>query len=338
MIKVSFKNLSENFKRYNFVRVLRQGDYMYNYKIEGDVTKKVLSKYNSGSYTDVDELIDKLKTAESSFLTLDIPEYIAPEFEKMDKLVIDKEDIKKQAEDSLFEYRNSNLNNIENNYINKEKELNENKTDLISANINAKEELSKYYDTARENASNDALKRGLARSSIIINKLDAFNNDEINTYKELDKEYNDNLMVIEFELNSLTKQKQQAINDFDIAYAVKLNDAITKLNADLAEKQAEIIKYNNEIAEKEKKYLDDYNELVKDIKSKNIDKDADLMDLSAKYGSKVIENYRKNLINEIFNSYAKNMEKEKVLDLLNNNEDLRKVLGSNLEDILNNYK
>lgn len=190
----------------------------------------------------------------------------------------------------------------------------------------------------RENSSNDALKRGLSRSSIVINQLDAFNKDELNTYKALEKDYNDKLDEINFELNSLNQQKQQALADFDIAYAVKLNDQINTLTNNLLEKQTAIIKYNNEIFEKERDYKDKYNSLVADIKEKNINKDANWAELIAKYGEKVIYGYKNNQINNLVDSYFKNMSKEEILNILNTNAELRKALGNNLESIIARYQ
>ena len=209
---------------------------------------------------------------------------------------------------------------------------------MINNNEETKKKIDLYYDNARQQTSDDALKRGLARSSIVINQLDAFNKDELKTFEALEKDFNNNLNAIDFEINSLTKQKEQALADFDIAYAVKLNDAINNLNTELSKKQAEIIKYNNDIAEKEKEYLNNYNKLVNDIKNKNIDKDVKMIDLTAEYGEKVVSNYRKNILNNIVNSYFAGMDKNEVLSILQNNDDLKSALGSYYQDILDKYR
>jgi len=312
---------------------------MYNYKIDDGVTKKVLNSYNSNSKkSSIDDLIDKLNVANESFTTMEIPEYVAPDFEKMEKLEISQDDVKKQAESSLVEFKNNSLKQIDDNIDSKSNQLNSNRETLINNNEETKKKIDLYYDNARQQTSDDALKRGLARSSIVINQLDAFNKDELKTFEALEKDFNNNLNAIDFEINSLTKQKEQALADFDIAYAVKLNDAINNLNTELSKKQAEIIKYNNDIAEKEKEYLNNYNKLVNDIKNKNIDKDVKMIDLTAEYGEKVVSNYRKNILNNIVNSYFAGMDKNEVLSILQNNDDLKSALGSYYQDILDKYR
>jgi len=185
---------------------------MYNYKIDDGVTKKVLNSYNSNSKkSSIDDLIDKLNVANESFTTMEIPEYVAPDFEKMEKLEISQDDVKKQAESSLVEFKNNSLKQIDDNIDSKSNQLNSNRETLINNNEETKKKIDLYYDNARQQTSDDALKRGLARSSIVINQLDAFNKDELKTFEALEKDFNNNLNAIDFEINSLTKQKEQAL-------------------------------------------------------------------------------------------------------------------------------
>lgn len=338
-MKVSYNKILEKVCRVNSANLFKEGGIVNNYTIDDEVTKKVLKTYSSNQKnSNIDELISKINQVDESFAITDIPEYEAPQFEKLENINISDEEIKEQAENSLYDYKQSSLKKIEDEISEKESTLNQNLEDLNTNVTNSKQTLEAYYDDKREDTSNDALKRGLSRSSIVINQLDAFNKDEIATYNQIEKEYQENLNSINFELNSLNLQKQQALDDFDIAYAVKLNEQISALNNELLEKQAEITKYNNEIVKQEEDYKQKYNELVNDIKNKNIDTDAKLIDLTAKYGEKVIENYRKSKVNSLVDTYFRDMEKEDIINELNNNESLRIALGSYLDEIIARYQ
>lgn len=338
-MKIIYNNILKKICRLNTYMTIYKGVSMNNYKIDDETTKKVLSSYNNAKDAgDIDKLIKQINQANETFCVVELPEYEEPSLERLEQIELNEDDIRKQAENSLLEYKNSSVSKIESDVKEKENMLNQNLEDLDKSKEESKVEIANYYDNIREISSNDALKRGLARSSIVINQLDAFNNDELNTYKALEKDYNEKIDEINFELNSLNQQKEQALADFDIAYAVKLNDQINTLTNSLLEKQTEIIKYNNEISEKEKDYKDKYNSFITDIKEKNINKDIDIAELIAKYGEKVISGYKNNQINNLVDSYFKNMSKEDILNILNTNEELRKALGSKLDSIIQRYQ
>jgi len=196
--------------------------------IDDESTGKVLEIASSNNG---DELINKIKNFTSKFegSTNNVPENNVS-FEKLDNIKIDDEQIRNKAEEELFDYKKENYDKILNQTAEREDELLENKASLKENYNAAVENIANSYDKVRESASNDALKRGLQRSSIVINKLDAFNQDEINTYNALNKELTDSLNEIDFELNSLEAQQELALDEFDITYAVKLNNKISSLS------------------------------------------------------------------------------------------------------------
>lgn len=336
---MTYSELLNKICRINVSNTIKQGECMHNYKFSEDLTNKVIQSYEkSRSKNNVDDLVNEIHRTNEMFTIVDIPEYKDVAFDRMENVSISAEEIEKQAIESLADYKNTNINNIEKGINEKSDALNKNKVDLIESAEAEKKNIEKYYDNAIQTASDDALRRGLSRSSIVINKIDAFNQDELQAYKDLEKEYSSKLNAIDFELNSLNQQKQQAINDFDIAYAVKLNDKIAKLTDDLRKQQEEILKYNNEIAEKEEDYKLKYKEMVNDIKNTNISNNLKMTDLVAKYGQNAINNYRYNQISDIVDKYFANMSKEEIVDILANNQQLKKELGSSFDSIVEKYR
>ena len=321
----------------NFSRVKNKGENMNNYSVDDAITKKVASAYDEDKEkNELDGVVGTINAINDSFGLIDIPDYKEPDFSRLDVPSKSSDDIESEAKNSLAEYRNKELAGIDSGIELKRDALNQNKIDLKENRDSMLSNINATYDRARENASNDALRRGVARSSIVVSILDAFSKDEIDSIGKVEKEYSDSLNAIDFEINALDAQRKQAISDFDIAYAVKLNDKINALTNEFEKKQSEIIKYNNDIAEKEKEYQENYAKLVADIKEKNIDNATKQSELIAKYGTKALANYTKNQVFAVLDNYMANKDKSKRIEVLTSSA-LKDALGSNYEEAYKKY-
>ena len=107
------------------------------------------------------------------------------------------------------------------------------------------------YSKLKQDASSDALKRGLARSSIVINVLDAFDKGYIEEINKINNEIQSKITSLEGQKSLLDEQRQSALNAFDINYALKLSSKIDDINKELYEQEQKVIEYNNQIAQKE---------------------------------------------------------------------------------------
>ena len=334
---MSYSEIQRVVKKINAFKVKNGGKFMNNYSIDDETSKKVRDVYSTNQNKDgLNDVINSIGKIKDSFNDVEIPEYEAPNFERMESVSKSDEDIKNEATNSLAEYKNSSLNSIDEEIENKRSELEDNKQTLADTKESSVSQVKSNYASAKKEASDDALKRGLARSSIAVSVLDAFSKDEIDTLNSIEKEYLTSLNELNFELNALDAQKKKALADFDIAYAVKLNDKISTLTNEYNEKQQEVIEYNNKIAEKEKDYLDKYNSLVADIQSGNYSNATKKAELYNKYGSKFISTYTKNQIYSVLDDYFANKSSEKIAEILNS-EDMKNALGSDYNDVLKRY-
>lgn len=305
--------------------------------IDKETSKKVDAITNNAY---ADELLDKIKDFNSKFdnSASDLPSNDL-DLKKLEDIVIDDKAIEKQANDELADYKKSNIDKIYNQTKAKEEELNSNKESLKENYSSSKARIEENYDNARQKASDDALRRGLSRSSIVINQLDAFNKEELDLYNQLDKDLTAKINQVDFELNALQTQQDLALSEFDIAYAVKLNSKINSLKQELIEKQNEVIKYNNQIAEKEAQYKLKYEQLEQDLKNDAWDKEKDLMNITTKYGSNAVQKYKQNQIYNMVDEYLASLSKEEAIKILENNNEIRNYLTStNLNTLLKKYK
>ena len=311
---------------------------MYQYKITSDLNEKAKSVLNTKKNSS--DILNKLKEVNSLFSVNEVENMPnSPTFERLKDVEIDNEKIKSQAEEELKEYRNNSISGIEDKYNKKGSELKSNIEDLKETATATKSEISNNFSNLREEASNDALKRGLARSSIVINTLDAFNNKEIETYNKIDKELSNNINAINFELNALTSNYEDALNNFDIDYASKLKEKIQSTTDKLKKQQEEVIKYNNEIAEKEAEFNTKLFELGEEIKDKNFEQNQDVVELYGKYGTMVVDKYKSNRMYDIALNYFSGINKDDALNELNNNSEFKILLGdANYQKLLNALK
>ncbi len=307
-----------------------------SYKVPDSITAKVqqiaVSENRKKKYSD---LYNKLDQVNNKFST-NVNNENLPDSITLDRIDFKKpsnEEIKLNSENLLADYKNSGIKNIEDNYKLKYDELNSNKSEAINQTENTKNNLKQYYENAKTNAEYEASKRGLNRSSIIVNQLDAFSNAEINDYKELDQKLGDQINAINFEINALSSQKQNALNSFNISYAVKLQEKIDELNTKLSKTEQEVIKYNNDIALKEAEYNKEISELKQKFENDSFDSSLDLAELYGKYGSGVIEKVKQDQLLLVAKQYLLSLPSSEQQELLNDQE-FKNKLGSSYNKLI----
>lgn len=316
---------------------------MYQYKVSDETSSQASKLFNTTSEKknkSVEDFVNDLKSINTGLTTtsnIDIPE--SPTFERMENIDIDNEKIKQDSITELEDYRNSSINNINKEYENKGKELEKNKEDLYTTTSELKDSVKQSYATAKENASNDAIKRGLARSSIVINTLDAFNNKELETYTQIDKELTNNINAINFELNALVSSKEEALNNFDIEYASKLTEKINQSTEKLREAQENVIKYNNQIAEKEAEFNQSVAELENKINNSTWDKEKDYAKFISDYGINVVNRVKNDMLLNTAKSYFASLSKREAAEIVTKYPEIIELLGEdNYKEILNMYE
>lgn len=174
-------------------------------------------------------------------ITYDRIEYDAPS----------DEEIEKRAQDSLKEYEHAGVSSIENEIAALLEKYTSDKNVNTAAYESTLKSLNDAYQSAIEAANNDALKRGLARSSIALNTTAAINSEKADKAAAAAAEYNRQDADLTSKINGLEVERQKAMDEFNISYTAKLTEEINKLKEQREELKNEAIKYNNTLAEKE---------------------------------------------------------------------------------------
>lgn len=249
---------------------------------------------------------------------------------------IDESAINKQAENELKSYKLEGEKAINSqNELAKSNLENQISSARESANT-SRQSTNSYYDNAKQQAENDALKRGLSRSSIIINTLAAFDANRIEKLNQIDKALTSQIQNLNDQIDVLNLEKQKALDDFNIDYATKLNNKISELKSDLTKRQDEVTEYNNKIAQIEAEYkrsaTKDNNEIIGDSYSELTDKIKLMTENEDVQKAVEKESYRAVL------NFLNSLEPEEAYSFIRSNDFLRQKLGSQYSAVLAYYR
>lgn len=155
------------------------------------------------------------------------------------------------AKDSLHGYRTDGVENIRKTSKAEAESLADKRASYESGLSGDLADLGSSYETAARNIDNDVLRRGLARSSIAAVAKSELEGDYAAAAAKLKTDYGVKIAEIDGEISSVGKKLETALNDFNLAYAAKLNEKLNELKAEREKKVTEVAKYNNEIRAKQ---------------------------------------------------------------------------------------
>lgn len=164
------------------------------------------------------------------------------------------EEIEKAAKEKVAYLEQVEKNNTESKYQtnlaaqqNTAKELEDNRTSSY-------QKLQQVYEALKQDAENDALKRGMARSSIITNKISDLGNSVIEGTATIEKSYNEKLGDINGKINTLNAELENALMELDLKYASQLTSEISSLKTERDNMVSSVAKENAESKQKDAAY------------------------------------------------------------------------------------
>ncbi|MBO4570115.1 MAG: hypothetical protein J5689_02755 [Clostridia bacterium] len=169
----------------------------------------------------------------------------------------------------------------------------------ISAQKNYKDSAVKIesaYDEAKENASADLLKRGLARSSIAVLSINGLEQEKTKQLTNLASELADKITSIDKEISKLKDEQEDAMDLLDIKFASELEDKIKAEQEKYYKLQKEAIEFNNNVKKLEKEY--GLKKEKQDAELNEVDDSDYLSDEEAEYKVLYITNYLNSLSRE----------------------------------------
>lgn len=207
---------------------------------------------------ETDELLKRLTEAEERYQK-QLEKAQAGSTLQQEKLEYDlptDEEIAAAAEREAKKYYDENAGKTNDKYDALSEELKAQADSRRVLTEQGEKQIEQTYQERRKDAENQALARGLGRSSIIMGQIEEFDRGRIDDANKLYAEYADALTEITSKLNSLEAKRTAELNALEYDSAGVTEESIRKLRDERDEKLAEMIKYNNTIAEKQQKYAD----------------------------------------------------------------------------------
>ncbi len=219
--------------------------------------------------------------------------------EKVEYTPSTDEQLQLKAESELSGDYAKEIQNLSDYTKNKGEQLAEYGQKLETDKAAALKETADAVASAKSSASDDMLKRGLGRSSIVSEILGGYDKAGIEKTADLVNTYNAKISDVEKEIGSLETEKQKSIADLDLDYAKKLSERIDELKEERLKLSNEAIEANNDIAKKQAQLDADRLKDIENYKSDSAKKAAEAAEKQAtyekKYGysSEKQENYAK---------------------------------------------
>ncbi len=205
---------------------------------------------NSDGRSKLEDEIKRLESVDPGVIKQQLPVVTLKE---MSYTAPSDADITSSAQRELADYRSDNIAAIKSDSEKNKNELNSMR-DKYSAQLeNEVAALDSSYERAAENIDNDVLKRGLGRSSIAVGQKEELENEYMQRRNEVGSDYGRKIADLDAEISSVSSKLAKALDDFNIAYAAKLNETIKELKEERDEKIAEVEKYNNDVRYKQAK-------------------------------------------------------------------------------------
>ncbi|MBO4262801.1 MAG: hypothetical protein J5903_03340 [Clostridia bacterium] len=177
----------------------------------------------------------------------DYKEKVVPELEEMTYDELTDDEIERIARESLEEYRNSRAKKLQSDAAEKTENLEKTKKTLSDRADEFAAKIAADAENAKTNVENQALKRGLGRSSIVMGQLSEADRAAMEAKERNYTAAQTQLAEIDESIAALQNDLTDALDALDVETAIKVNDKIKSLKDEREQKRNEVIKYNNEI-------------------------------------------------------------------------------------------
>ena len=199
-------------------------------------------------------------------------------------------------------------------------------------------ELGELYDELRRQAGNDAIARGVARSSILTSARQDLRDEQSRKEAQSRAAYDAEMSDIGSELESLRREQDAAFEQLDLKYAAELEERIARLKEERDETARRYAEYNNEVEEKEHEYAvkreEDIAEYLKDREKERLEREEKQREEEKKYGytGEKQENYAKRY--DIAFEFYSSLSPDIAADALAASPSMKYYLGNYYEKLM----
>ncbi len=219
-------------------------------KTESDEKRAQLVETIKGLNDQLDGKTESVKLETMEFTPLTDKELENKASEKVDKKYEAKENSLKSKKD--LQIKNLEIENQE----------------LKDSVKDKKKNVEDAYLELEESLNSDAIKRGIARSSIVSEQIKNLGVEKIRDLLGIDDALASELKSNSDKINSLEEEYVQAVNNLKIEKAVEISETIEKLKSEQNSQLEKVLKYNNNIKKQQATLEDKVSYPTKEEKAK----------------------------------------------------------------------
>lgn len=238
---------------------------------------------------------------------------------------IDEDKVRADVEKEQTKKKNEETENLTKTTESKIDEINENIDSLKKNAKSSEDEINKIYDNYKVNVENDAIKRGLARSSVAILKLDGVESGRAEKLSGMAETLSNNINNLESEIIKLQKNLDVSLSNLDLELSDKINSEIEAKIKKLKEEQNKAIEFNNNIKKLEAEY-----QLKRGDKRDEINKLEE--ELRKTYEGKAQEDKNNQILNVAMDFFNK-MSRKDAINMIATRPDLAQIMGDSYYDL-----
>lgn len=181
------------------------------------------------------------------------PQIQTPTYERVEYVPKTDEEIEQDVTEELSAYKQNAINGIDSDYENVKSQKEQEKTVQSEKLAGGEKTVNEAYEEADKAITSDLIKRGMYDSSTNALMREKNAEDRDSALKKLSEKHASAIALIDSDIAKAEAQRQKAINDFNVTYALKYAERISKLKQQREDEIEKALKYNNEITEQEYK-------------------------------------------------------------------------------------
>lgn len=180
-----------------------------------------------------------------------IPSIELPVYEKMEYTPPSNEEIEQNAKEQLENYKDSALSSYDLEYNNTKSQKEREKEKAEDNRVESEKKVNETFDEKSKKIDYDLIKRGMINSSTNSLLKEQNENQRKDAIASVSNEYAQAIEKLDNEITKAENKRQEAIAQFNISYALKYSNMVSKLKEERDEMVNKALEYNNKIEKQE---------------------------------------------------------------------------------------
>ena len=281
------------------------------------------NKYNADINDNPEEKLKELDEKIALIDFFDAPSSLG--LTKKEKPVYDEEKVKNDLIKVLEGEKEQEKSNINLEFEDNKNKLEQEKSNMQKLKDENETKINNIYDSESLSIERQAIKRGLARSSIVLGQLAKIENDRASELINNMNNISSKIDNIEDDIQKNIIARDNALKNLDLDYAEEIEEKLEESKAEYKKTVDEVIEFNNNVDKLEAEYKIKYENAKQDWTEGVID-----------LNQKGYDGYRQKIANakyDYMTSYLSLFDKDEAIKLLTGNPNLKKLLGSDYERV-----